>query len=153
MRKLISMALLLVLPVSSFAADTVFKITVGEPAGKVYDKVYENLEAARFFVVFEPNIGKNLSGFADRWGDEYNQNKLTSLRAMVFCNGWYANQVSNKDPDMLGLCPLHLTVIERDGKTSVLFNRPTVIAADSPALSVLKEVETEVIAAIRKSVN
>ena len=69
---------------------------------------------------------------------------------MVFCNGWYANKVSNLDPDMLGFCPLHLSLIERDGETTVLFNRPSVIAKDSPAKDVFIEIESEVIEAIDK---
>jgi hypothetical protein len=69
---------------------------------------------------------------------------------MVFCNGWYANQVSNIDTDMLGFCPLHLTMIERDGKTTVLFNRPSIIASSSPASELLLTIENEVVEAIQK---
>ncbi len=67
-----------------------------------------------------------------------------------FCNGWYANKVSNLDPDMLGFCPLHLTLIEREGKTTVLFNRPSAIAQNSPAKDLLIKIESEVIGAIQK---
>jgi uncharacterized protein (DUF302 family) len=135
------------------ADSSVFVFSVDKPITEVYDKVYKSLEDARFYVVFEPNIGKNLSGFAERWGDEYNRSKLSAIRSMVFCNGWYANQVSNKDPRMLALCPLHMTLIEKDGKTTALFARPTVIAADSPAAEILSELEVEVIAAIKKGMN
>ena len=68
---------------------------------------------------------------------------------MVICNPWYANQVSNKDPKMLGLCPLHITLYEKDGKTTALFNRPTAIGKNSKALEVLEDVEGEVIALIK----
>ena len=34
----------------------------------VYGHVYRSLEENRFFVIFEPNIGKNLAGFSGRWG-------------------------------------------------------------------------------------
>ena len=120
---------------------------------EVYDKVYKSLEDARFYVVFEPDIGNNLSKFAERWGDQYNRSNLSAIRSMVFCNGWYANQVSNKDPSMLALCPLHMTLIEKDGKTTALFARPTVIAADSPARDILADLESEVITAIKKGMN
>ncbi len=136
--------------VSAHAGPTVFQATVDEPLDAVYDRVYEALEEARFFVVFEPNIGANLARFKDRWGDDYNRNGLTALRSMVFCNGWYANRVSNLDPAMLGMCPLHLSLYEKGGKTTVLFNRPTVIAVDSPAKAVFERVEADVIEAIRK---
>ena len=141
---------LCVVSVANAQSSSVFKMTVDKPMSDVYDNVYTSLEDARLFVVFEPNIGKNIAGFAERWGDEYNQNALTELRSMVFCNAWYANQVSNKDPDMLGLCPLHISLFEREGKTTVLFNRPTTFAADSPAHSIIQEIESKVIVAIKK---
>ena len=152
MRKYLLLISLVLLPTVLFASDTVFKLTIDKPVATVYDKLYTSLEDARFFVVFEPNVGRNLANFAERWGDDYNQNKLTAIRSLVFCNGWYANAVSNKDPDMLGLCPLHASVIGRDGKTTILFNRPSVIAVNSPALELIKQIEDEVIAAIKASV-
>ncbi len=145
--------LVLMFSVSSVFADTknssVYIQQVNEPLTRVYDKVYKSLEDARFFVVFEPDIGANIASFAEKWGDDYNRNKLAEIRSMVFCNGWYANKVSNLDPNMLGFCPLHITLIERDGKTTVLFNRPGVIAQNSPAKELLLKIETEVIAAIQ----
>ncbi len=123
---------------------------VDKPLSGVYDKVYKSLEDARFFVVFEPNIGANLASFSKKWGDDYNQNNIAEIRSMVFCNGWYANKVSNLDPNMLGFCPLHITLIEREGKTTVLFNRPGVIAQNSPAKELLLTIESEVIAAIQQ---
>ena len=148
--------LILMFSVSSVFADNknsaVYIQQVDEPLARVYDKVYKSLEDARFFVVFEPNIGANLASFAEKWGDDYNRNKLAEIRSMVFCNGWYANKVSNLDPNMLGFCPLHITLIERDGKTTVLFNRPGVIAQNSPAKELLQKIESEVIAAIQLGV-
>lgn len=67
---------------------------------------------------------------------------------MVFCNGWYANKVGNKDPSMLALCPMRLTVIERSGKAHILFVKPSFVGKDSPALPVLLEIESTVIEAI-----
>ncbi len=131
-------------------SDAVYRQQVDKSVDEVYDNVYRSLEDARFYVVFEPNIGANLSHFAKKWGDEYNQNKLTAIRSMVFCNGWYANKVSNLDPDMLGFCPLHITLVERDGKTTVLFNRPAIMASHSPAKKLFETIESEVIDAIKQ---
>ena len=131
-------------------ATPVYKYQINKPVSEVYDSIYKSLEDARFFVVFEPNIGANLTRFAEKWGDDYNQNKLAEIRSMVFCNGWYANQVSNQDPDMLGFCPLHISLIEKEGRTTVLFNRPSVMAGNSPAQALLRKIELEVIAAIEK---
>ena len=135
--------------IANAQSDAVFKMSIDKPMNDIYDKVYASLEESRFYVVFEPDIGKNLAGFAERWGDEYNQNKLSGLRSMVFCNAWYANQVSNKDPDLLGLCPLHLSVLEKNGKTTILFNKPTAYSANSPAHSLIQEIENKVIHAVK----
>jgi len=129
--------------------SSMYKQLVDKPMAEVYPAIYQALEDARFFVVFEPNIGKNLKRFARRWGEDYNRSQLDGIRSMVFCNVWYANAVSNADPDMLGLCPLRLSVYEKNGATTILFARPTVIAAKSKALATLEEVEAEVIAAIK----
>jgi len=148
----------LMLPLMSVHADEnksagstgVYIQQVDKPVSAVYDSLYKSLEDAHFYVVFEPDIGKNLARFSEKWGENYNQNKLSEIRSMVFCNGWYANKVSNLDPNMLGFCPLHLTLTERDGKTTVLFNRPAVMAQNSPAKALFEEIEAEVIAAIKQ---
>jgi len=149
---------LLVLPISGLYAEqssseynpAVYSQQYDKPVAEVYDRLYKSLEEARFFVVFEPNIGKNLARFSEKWGDDYNRNDIAEIRSMIFCNAWYANKVSNLDPYMLGFCPLHLTLIERQGKTTVLFNRPSVIAQNSPAKELLIKIESEVIEAIRQ---
>ena len=115
-----------------------------------YKKVFTALETNGYFVVFEPNIGKTLSNFAQRWGKNYNKNNVEAVRSMVFCNAWYANEVSNMDPDMLALCPLHITLTHKKGVTRILFVRPSHVAADSPAKKVVTELEQDVIRAIEQ---
>jgi hypothetical protein len=150
MIRMIALSLLLLGACVVHAADNVFVLRVDKPVDAIYDTLYKSLEDAHFFVVLEPNIGKNISRFSERWGENYNRNELSAIRSMVFCNGWYANEVSNRDPEMLALCPLHLTLVEKDGSTRALFARPTVVGAGSPALEVLQELEADVIRAIRE---
>lgn len=149
MRKLAFMWLLLVSPLLHAGDETVFRHSINKPVSEVYDRVYKELEQQGFYVVFEANIGKNLSNFAGKWGDDYNKSNLDAIRSLVFCNAWYANQVSNADPAMLAICPLHLTLIEKSGVTTALFVRPSVIAATSPARGVLLEVEGKIINVIK----
>ncbi|MDH5736409.1 MAG: DUF302 domain-containing protein, partial [Gammaproteobacteria bacterium] len=145
--------LLLLLNSSVFAQSaSIFQHQVSRPMDQVYGALYKALEDEGFYVVFEADIGKNLSRFAEKWGENYNRNQLDGIRSLVFCNGWYANAVSNADPAMLALCPLRLSLIEKKGMTTVLFARPTVIAAESPARQVLMRVENEVIDIVKKSV-
>ena len=130
----------------------IYDRTVKGSMDDVYKKVFTALENNSYYVLFEPNIGKNLSHFAKRWGSEYNQNKLTSIRSMVFCSGWYANKISNLDPGMLALCPLHITLYSKDKETHILFVRPGKVAGSSKAQKVAKELEDDVIRTIEVAI-
>ena len=123
---------------------------VNQDLDSVYKEVYNSLEEDRFFVVFEPNIGNSLARFSERWGKDYNRNGLSGIRSMVFCNAWYANQVSNLEPDLLALCPLHVSLYARDGVTRVVFIRPTHAGQGGKAATLLKELEADVSAAIQQ---
>ena len=133
------------------AAPQVRVWSVDKDLDTTYPVVYQALEANKFFVVFEPDIQNNLSRFAERWGDDYNRNKLEGIRAMVFCNGWYANQVSNADPDMLALCPLHITLVQQGGSTRILFVKPSAVAQGSKAEALAGELEKAVADAIAEA--
>ena len=130
----------------------VYDRTVKGSMDDVYKHIFTGLENNSYYVIFEPNIGKNLSHFAKRWGSDYNKNKLTSIRSMVFCNAWYANKVSNIDPSMLALCPLRITLYSKNNETHVLFIRPGKVAGTSKAQKVAKELEDDVIRTIEVSI-
>lgn len=153
MTSLLAINLLLMNLSAQAVESAVYKQSVSAAMDKVYPAVYEALEEARFFVVFEPNIGKNLKRFSERWGENHNRNKLDSIRSMVFCNAWYANAVSNADPDMLALCPLRLSLYEKQGVTSVVFARPSITAQKSKAKPVLLEAELDIIKAIKSALS
>ena len=130
----------------------VYDRTVQGQMAEVYKNVFTALENNSYFVIFEPNIGKNLSHFAKRWGEDYNKNKLKSIRSMVFCSAWYANQISNIDPSMLALCPLRITLYTKDNETHILFVRPGKVAGTSKAQKVAKELEDDVIRTIEVAI-
>ena len=139
---------------SALAANpAVFETSAKLPLTKAVKAVSQKLYDAGFAVVDELPISENLKGMAKKWGADYNRNKLEGITTLVFCSGWYVNQVSNLDPGLLGLCPLHLTLIHKAGITTALFNRPTAIAVGSPAEKVLKEAENEVIQAIEAALH
>jgi hypothetical protein len=117
-----------------------------------YKAVYEALEENRFFVVFEPVISRNIASFAARWGEDYNRSGLSSIRAMVFCNAWYTNQVSNRDPALLAICPLHVTLYQKGDSTHVVFMRPTHAGQGSDAMELLGELEADVSKAIQAGI-
>ena len=144
-------ALLLLFSVACQAGEesaAIFEISADKPMDEVYQNLYKSLEDSGFFVIFEANIGKNLEKNAERWGDDYNRNKFEAVRSMVICNPSFANQLLNLDPKMMAMCPMTVTLLHKEGKTTVLFERLTPVAAGSPAEEVLWEVENTIISAI-----
>ena len=153
MKKYLFALLIILMPPALLATPPgILRLEARAPMDQTYKAVYAALENARFWVVFEADLGSNLATFAERWGEDLNRNALGGIRSIVVCNAWYANQVSNADPDLLALCPLRVSLVEKDGVTRVLFARPTVTAAGSPGIAVVEEVERAIEAALRAGV-
>jgi len=147
--KILSFVLLSIVALTVQAAPSVYRQDVQAPMPEVYQQLYQALESKKMWVVFEPDMGSSIAGLSGRLGENYNRNGLQGIRSLVTCNAWYANEVSNLDPAMLALCPLRVTVIHKDGTTSMLFARPSVHAQGSAALPLLQEIEGIVIEAIQ----
>ena len=128
MRKiLLALIFTLSFSLNSHADSPIYTVSVQGDFDMVFQNVHDSLENNRLFVVFQPDIGSNISHFAQRWGENYNRNKLDRIKSMVFCNAWYANEMSNMDVQMTALCPLHITLTHRDRQTSVNFYAPIVL--------------------------
>lgn len=54
---------------------------------------------------------------------------------------------------MLALCPLHISLYEKDGKTSIVMLRPSIIAKGSGAEAKAEELESELTAVIEKALS
>lgn len=113
-----------------------------------YGNVYRSLEDNDLFVIFEADIGRNLHGLAGQWGDNYNRNHLQGVRSMVFCSPWYTNEISNLDPRLLALCPMHITLYRQDNTTHITFTRPAYVGQRSAAAGLLEGLEARVSAAV-----
>lgn len=150
MKKSLFALLLMLLSCAVLAAPpAVYRVDAKAPMAVTHKAVYAALEDAKFWVVFEADLGEGMAGFAERWGDELNRNRLDGIRSIVVCNAWYANRVSNADPDLLALCPLRVNLVEKDGVTRILFARPTTIAAGSPGIAVVQEIEDVITSALQ----
>jgi len=142
--------LLLLVPALTLAGPAgVNALNTKEPANKVYERIQQALEGAKFWVVFEADMGNRMEKFAEDWGTDYNRNKLTTIKSMVFCSLWWTNQLANVDPDLVGLCPLHLTVYARGGRTTVLWPRLSALAEGSPGRDMALALEQEVSELVR----
>ena len=130
-------------------SPAVYEKSFDQNLDTAYKRVSKALETNGFKVVFEIDKLENLTKFAAKNKvKDFNLNQLEGIKSMVFCNGPLAVKISNADPAMLGLCPLHLTLTQKAGRVTVLFVRPGVVAQGSPAETAAKELEEKVIKSI-----
>jgi hypothetical protein len=137
----------------SLWADSVYTKTYDAPMSKIYPKLIASFDNASLIVISEIDILEkfNAAGLPEAFGKEFNTNNLTAIKAVIVCNGWFGNQVANNDPRMMAFCPVRVTLIEQDGKTSLMYVRPSVAPQDSKAYLLLKKLEQKVITAIEEA--
>lgn len=132
----------------SAAGPAIYSVTTAGPLESTQEQLEQALGQQGFKVLFRANIGASLAKFADKWGDDYNRSGLDQIHSVMFCNPTFANKTANADPMALALCPLRVTLIEKGGKTTILFARPSLAAAQTGAAAPVAIVEDMVIAAI-----
>jgi len=134
----------------SLWANSVYVKTFDAPMAEIYTKLLGTFDAAHLIVVTEINILEKFkdAGLPQKFGKNFNTNNLRGIKAIIACNGWFGNEVANADPLMMGFCPIRVTVIEQDGKTSVLYVRASVAPKESSAYGILEQLESKVITAI-----
>ena len=131
----------------------IYSHSVAMPLDEAYAAVYAGLEEQRFWVVFEADMGKRMASMAERFGEEYNRQGLSGIKSMVFCNIGWTNRMASVDPELLALCPLHMTLFEKDGRTTVTFPRPSEIAVGSIGVHAATELEQELIGVVEKALS
>ena len=87
-------------------------------------------------------------GLDKKFGENFNTAGLSGVRTIVACNGKFGNNIINADSTMMAYCPVRITMTEKDGKTTVLFVRPSAAPQDSKAYPLLVKLEKKVIGAI-----
>lgn len=154
LRQYLTALLFLCITSLSWAAENpVLKFSMTGSFDSNYGKVSSALEDHRFFVIFEPNIGRSIASFEERRGEDYNRNGFENIRSLVFCNPWYVNQVINKDPEMAAICPLSVTLLHKGENTEIMFLRPSLLKPDSPAQTILLELEADISKALKTVAN
>ena len=139
-----TLILLLALASANALAESpaVYEKSFDQNLDTAYPRVYKALEGNGFKVVYEIDMQENLTKFAAKNAvKDFNLNQLEGIKSMVFCNGPLAVKISNADPTMLALCPLHLTLTQKAGRVTVLFVRPGAIAKGSKADRLLKNLK------------
>lgn len=135
------------------AAPGIYEKSAPIAAEVAYQRLYDALEAGGYYVIFEPDMGRSLAGMRERLGDDYNRNGLDVMRSLVFCNPKKTNQMSNLDPALLALCPLHLTLTAKAGVSTVHFGRISTLAAGSPGAAAIDAVEADIVRIIEDALH
>lgn len=149
--RVLALALALLTSPAHATPEAIYRHEVATAFDEAYKALYAALEKEKFWVAFEADMLARMRRAADSWGAEFNQNDLTGVRAMVFCNIWWTNRIANADPDMLAMCPLHISVVATDDTTAILMLRPSVIARGSEAEAVAATLEAELIGIIERT--
>jgi len=134
---------------SARSGDAVYSRTVPGDFQRIYRDVYTGLEKAGFHVVYEAFISNALAKHAKEWGDDYNRNHYDVVRSIVICSPYYANQILNHDPKMMVVCPIKVTVLYKQGRATVLYEKLESIDEHSPARKVLQKVDDKIMGVIR----
>ena len=149
-------AIVLVLASLSVRAEVsaVYEKSVNQNLDTAYAQVKKALEGNGFKVVYELDMMENMNKFAEKNAvKDYNSNKLEAIKSLVFCNGALSIKISNADPAMLALCPLHVTFTQKTGHATVLFVRTGALAQGSKAEAPAKELEEKVIKTIESGLS
>jgi uncharacterized protein (DUF302 family) len=137
MKKLL-LALLLVLSTSVYANE-IYKKEINLPIQEYFPRLKQAITANHMNVLYELNLIDKFkkSGYAKRFGKEFNKNKLKEVKTLLLCNGHVGNQVSNIDPDMMALCPIRLTLISQGKSTKVVFIKSSHVATSKKVKALL----------------
>lgn len=139
---------------ASAEAPAIYEKAFNQKIDTAYKRVQKALEENGFKVVYELDMLDNMKKFAEKNAvKDFNLNNLEAVKSMVFCNGPSAIKISNADPAMLGLCPLHVTLTQKSGQVTVLFIRPGFAALGSKAEAPAKELEEKLIKALENGLN
>jgi hypothetical protein len=99
--------------------------------------------------VLEADLGSRMAKMADDWGSDYNRSKLTFVKGMVFCSLWWTNQIANANPELLGLCPLHLSIYAHEDKTTLVWPKLSAMADGNSGQAIAQALDEEVSDLIR----
>jgi len=131
-------------------ANNVYTKTYDVSMQTLYPKLLNAMNKAHLVVVSEIDIlGKfKAAGLPKAFGKNFNTNNLTGIKAVIACNGWFGNEVANSDPEMMAYCPVRVTVVERDGKTTISYVKASSAPKDSQAYPILKKLTHKVVTII-----
>jgi len=151
MKKLLLLSLVLFF--TSLSAHDVYVKEINQPLKTLYPKLLKAFAHNKLIVVSEIDILEKFkhAGLPEKFGKDFNTNNLEEIKAIIACNGSFGNSVANSDPEMMAYCPIRITVIQQEGKSKVLYARPSKGSQGSKANTILNKLEARVVFAIEES--
>lgn len=148
--KKILLACILSLSLWAAPETNVYSVTYNSDMDTVEKNILNHFKSEKLVVPWKLDILEEFKkkGLDKKFGAEFNKNQLTSVRTIVACNGKFGNMIMNTDPAMMAYCPIRITLVEKEGKTTVLYVRPTSAPRSSKAYKILVKLEKKVIGAI-----
>jgi len=145
--------ILLLLACTQVFANSIYKTEVKQSIEKYYPELKKAIEANRMHVIYEMDLLKKFkeSGYAKKFGKDFNKNKVEGVKTLLICNGYVGNQVSNLDPRMMVLCPIKITLIQKNGKTVVSFVKSASLARNKQVRDLLQTLDEVIINTIALS--
>ncbi len=152
MKKII-LACILSMSLWASPSTNVYTVTYNNTIDKIEQNLLEGFKNAGLVVPWKMDVLGEFKdkGLDKKFGKKFNTSNLTGVKTIVACNGKFGNMIMNTDPTMMAYCPIRITLVEKDGKTTVLYVRPTTAPKDSKAYPVLAKLEKKVIKAIEDS--
>ena len=122
--------IILILCSTQLGATQIYQKEVGLPLEKYYPKLKAAIQANHMNILYELDLLEQFkkSGYAEKFGEDFNRNHLKAVKTLLLCNGYVGNQISNIDPDMMALCPIRLTIISKGSGTKVVFMKSSHLA-------------------------
>lgn len=126
-----------------FASEFYSKV-VHESFDSYYPKLKAAIKKNHMNIIYELDLIKQFKdkGYSEKFGSEFNKNKLDGVKTLLICNGYVGNQISNLNPAMMALCPIRLTIIQDSRKLTVTFLRHDSINAPQEVKSLLTTLDT-----------
>lgn len=153
MKKLL-LGIMLLLASSLFAND-VYKKEVNKPHDVYIKELKDAIEKNHMNVLYELDLIKkfNDSGYAKKFGADFNKNKITASTTLLLCNGYIGNQISNIDPEMMALCPIKVSVISDEKSTKIIYTKYKGASKNKEVAALLKILDEVVINTIELTTN
>jgi uncharacterized protein (DUF302 family) len=131
--KTLLFAVAMMIATTTMAAPSVYTKTIDESYESYMPKFKQALKRNHMNVVSELDLLDRFNKVkgAEKYREGFDGQGIRKITSLVTCIGLVGIQVASKDPSMMALCPVRITVMAKGEKTVVTFIRNQYIAKGS----------------------